>query len=802
MIRRLLSTTVFPVILTATAGQAAPSPPADQTPSSVIVTAQRRDQRLGDVGLAMTVLPASKLLTQRVEGMADLARIVPGLSYTPSPNATPVYTLRGVGFYETSVAAYPDVTTYLDQAPLALPAFTTLTAFDLERVEVLKGPQGTLFGNNATGGAINFVAAKPQGHPEASIELGYGRFNRINAQGYVTGPIAPDLDARFAFRHSSADDWQKSISRDDRLGQINNWAGRLLLDWRPDDRLRFSLDINGWIDRSDPEAPQLARPVTPSDLQAAIGATGPTGTVTPDFPLLTAPAAPKDPRAADWDPQYRPFANNKLGQIALTSAWTLATDVQLTSITNYVAYRMFNATEGDGTALVDLDIIGDRAHAHSIFQELRLANLAEADRLHWVTGVSLDRTHVYERIDLRFPDASTGSIQGFSADRYDSNQRVRSEALFGNLEYRLTPRLTLKGGARYTWADRRTVNGSYQAPGYVEPFPGSPGITNLINTLWGTMLTPLFCPGQVFTPIAQGGSVSVDPATCRAGLFRASLNEHNASWRAGADYHLSHDLLLYANVAKGWKNGSFPTISAPVYDQYQPVTQESLLAYEAGLKGKLAGGVATFDASAFYYDYRDKQVRAKTVNPIFGILDQLVNVPRSHILGVDTSMTLTPARGLSAALAGTWLDTKVRRYDGIVSDVLVNGLLEPVRAPFRGAQLPFAPHWQGSVSVDYATALGQAYRGSIGVTLALQSKSYASLEKAPQNLADATLPGRTILDLRASIETVNGRWRLGLWGKNVTNRFYVTNAVRAYDTIIRYTGRPAEYGLTLAYHWR
>jgi outer membrane receptor protein involved in Fe transport len=161
---------------------------------------------------------AKTLADQRINGVADLAKIVPGLDVTPSPDGPPVYTLRGVGFFESSVAAYPDVATYIDQAPLALPVFSVLTAFDLERIEVLKGPQGTLFGNNATGGAINFVAAKPTSTLDAGFDLGYGRFNTVQTDGFISGPLTDTLKARLSVKTTRGDDWQ--LSRVNQVGSV------------------------------------------------------------------------------------------------------------------------------------------------------------------------------------------------------------------------------------------------------------------------------------------------------------------------------------------------------------------------------------------------------------------------------------------------------------------------------------------------------------------------------------------------------------------------------------------------------
>ncbi|BAV66901.1 TonB-dependent receptor plug domain-containing protein [Sphingobium cloacae] len=141
--------------------QAVAAQPDGSRIDEIIVTANKREQNLSKVGAAVAAFSGGDLAAARVTSVADLPNVTPGLAYTVTANATPVYTLRGVGFYEASLAAYPSVSLYMDQAPLPLPIMASLSLFDLERVEVLKGPQGTLFGNNATAGAINFIAAKP-----------------------------------------------------------------------------------------------------------------------------------------------------------------------------------------------------------------------------------------------------------------------------------------------------------------------------------------------------------------------------------------------------------------------------------------------------------------------------------------------------------------------------------------------------------------------------------------------------------------------------------------------------------------
>src|SRR6266850_694342 len=151
---------------TEASGQAAKP---DYSLQEIIVTANKFEEPISKVGITIKALGAAQIEQQHIASLQDLAAAVPGLNYAQTENSTPVYTLRGIGYYDTTIGAPPAVSVYIDQAPLAYPVMTTLSLFDLERVEVLKGPQGTLFGNNATGGAINYIAAKPTKNERAGM---------------------------------------------------------------------------------------------------------------------------------------------------------------------------------------------------------------------------------------------------------------------------------------------------------------------------------------------------------------------------------------------------------------------------------------------------------------------------------------------------------------------------------------------------------------------------------------------------------------------------------------------------------
>lgn len=241
----------------AVATPAAPQQAAETVDSDeIVVTANKREQLASDVGLSITAKSGDALIERGILAPTDLGKIVPGLTVQPSPFNTPVYTLRGVGFYETTLWASPTVAVYVDEIQLPYSATTCGVAFDIERVEVLKGPQGTLFGQNTTGGAINYIAAKPTDSFAAGGDAGFGRFNTLDLQGFVSGPLGPTLKARLAVRTIQADEWQYSYTRYDKLGKQDQLQGRFLLEWEPSDSVRLLFNANGWTDNSDTQAAQ------------------------------------------------------------------------------------------------------------------------------------------------------------------------------------------------------------------------------------------------------------------------------------------------------------------------------------------------------------------------------------------------------------------------------------------------------------------------------------------------------------------------------------------------------------------
>lgn len=285
---------------------------ASATVGELVVTAQKREENIQNVGMSIKAASGDKLIQLGITDTTSLQKIVPGFEATPNYYGTIVYTIRGVGFQDTSLAGSPTVTVYQDQMPLPFSILTQGATLDLQRVEVLKGPQGTLFGNNATAGAINYIANKPTDSFDTGGDLTVGNFATVNAQGYVSGPLAPNLDARLALQTLNSGAWQKGYAQQtgQETGGTDFINGRLSLQWKPTSNFTALLTVNGWRDKSFSQVGQL------------YGLAGGRNHAMPTF-LLDYPNAPHNDQAAGWvgcvnNSPFDPIAGQQLGVQYLT----------------------------------------------------------------------------------------------------------------------------------------------------------------------------------------------------------------------------------------------------------------------------------------------------------------------------------------------------------------------------------------------------------------------------------------------------------------------------------------------------
>ncbi|MGC4252892.1 MAG: TonB-dependent receptor [Sphingobium sp.] len=756
---------------------------ASQGPADIVVTANKREQRLMDVGLSVAVIDDSALKTQNINDLGDLANIVPGFSAGYSGYSTPIYSLRGIGVNEPTLASKSSVAVYLDEVPYTLPVMTRGATLDLERVEVVKGPQGTLYGSNATGGAINYIANKPTDTLQMGVNGTYGRYNDLSLEGFISGPLANALNGRLAVRaERQFDGWQKSVSRPgDRLGEVRKYQGRMILEWNPGSGTRVVLNANGWIDKSDTQAPQAVQwvgsggngtPLSYEQVQNAPAIYAPLNQ--PDHrPLVM----PNDPRAADWDAFRRFRSDDWFWQGSLRADFSISDELNVTSITSYAQARVnaLNEADGIGTSLFPASLGEDvnntaylgNGKVKTFTQEVRLS--ANVGPLNWVLGANYEHNNVFDSqlaYDTLFPAVNFLPGGGFTLAIGKNEQKIRAWAVFTNVDIAITDRISLIGGLRLS-EERRTFSGC-------SADAGDGAAAKTFNTIYGLSGANAIQPGGCFSANANG-----------PGLYQATLKEDNVPWNVGINFKPNRDSLIYARISKGYKSGSFPTSVITNNASYFPVKQESVLAYEAGFKANPVRWL-NLEGAAFYYDYRNKQQRGRELTG-FGLVAKQVNVPKSRIVGQEMTVNLQPVEGLKIGASAVHLDSKIKDYNGYNIDGFFGDL--------SGAPLPFVPKYNVNANINYTMAVSGDLNAFVGGDMAYRSRATAQI--AANSRWD--IDPYTIFNAQLGVSSRDDRWRAWIWGKNITNKLYWVNVVKSGEMATRYTAMGATYGLGFMY---
>ncbi|MBR9909997.1 MAG: TonB-dependent receptor [Gammaproteobacteria bacterium] len=784
----------------------------------IIVTANKRSESANEIGMSIAAISGEKLAEQKLVTLEDISATVPGLSFATSQQNTPILTLRGIGFNESSLGVYPAVSLYVDEIPLPFPAMAAHSAYDLERVEVLKGPQGVLFGQNSTGGAINFIAAKPTEEVSYGGDISFGRFNKLETNAFVSGPLTERVGARLAIQNVQADDWQYSQTRrGDENGEEDYTAARLLLNFQPSDRSDVTVNLNAWRDKSDPQAFQFVA-ASPKRFDLALDKA---------LEVVAVPFTKEDARAADWSEGYAPKGDKEFYQASVRGDFEISAAKNLTAIIAHSNYEQDQVHDGDGMSLIAADFEYNIGELESTFAEIRVAH-DDSGALRWVVGANYEDSSTFEDQLLRYVGNTShrASALWINGSGSTMEQEIESFAVFGNVDYDLTKDTTLKVGARYTDTTINAVSCGYAPPNLagVPDASGGSGsnVARLFNILGARSSRP-FDPlgiGDCFTLDATAGASGT--VTEAAGIpgqpFVDELAEDNISWRIGVDHVLNEDVLLYANLSQGFKAGSYPTLSAATINEIAPVTEESVLSYEVGFKATMADARVQLNGAVFYLDYEDKQVRGKIPDPIFGPLDRLVNVPESTIAGAEVDIVAQLGMGFTLSAALTYLDSEVKEYIGFTalganpSDPANNAIPEDL----SGNSLPYTPELTYSLDLDYRTELASGGMLFAGFNVVGQSTTDAVFNgddlAVPQDRIDAgtaksltthyfEIESYATVGARIGYESADAKWKVMLWGKNITDEYYYNAVIASSENGARVAGRPQTYGITLGYKY-
>jgi iron complex outermembrane receptor protein len=575
----------------------------------IIVTAQKREQNAQDVPIAITAIGGAQVEALGYVNAEEISVQVPGLIATSYSGGGTVslFSVRGIGQNDFAEHQEAPVAIYNDGVYVANTSAAGIQLFDIDRLEILKGPQGTLFGRNATGGLVHAISARPTDFVEGYVSLTVGSYNQISAEGAISGPITDNLLGRVSFLSDNADGYFKDLSGGEDSRARNNQSVRAQLEWSPTPNTTFSLLARY---NHTPRTPNGVYDMRPSD---GVNVGG--GLV--DF--LGVPD--EAPGANEGFIDYPGYLGKESQSYEFTSEIDLDSGLTITSITSYgeveKEYFESDTTSGPGGAF-----IFNTAHETQQFsQELRLNG--DTDRLKYQLGVYF--------LDLHgdyFTDDEFSHFGGRVLNNYSLG--TESWSVFGELEYELTNNLSVIAGARWV-SDKKdyTINSEC-----VSPRVNTTGEADCFFWSSGDPAAPII--SEIGAPVTQSRSDDLYALN-----FKLNLD-------------VTEDLMLYAGYSRGVKGGGF---NAPV-DGFLTANElsfdpEVLNSYEAGFKSNLFGNTVILNGSAFYYDYQDYQ------GFVFeGLTTQVVNLP-AEVYGGELELAVSPGDGWYLSLGVSALDATV-----------------------------------------------------------------------------------------------------------------------------------------------
>jgi iron complex outermembrane receptor protein len=692
--------------------------PSDENAGEIIVTADRRAASVQDVPISITALGADTLEQAGIRSTEQLSDLTPGLLVQRS--VVGKISIRGVGNENYTIAGDPGVAVHVDGVYVARAAAGLFDLFDVERVEVLRGPQGTLYGRNATGGVINVIPARPDADDFAARlagELGNYDYRRI--EGFVNAPLSEGLAVRVAALGSWRDGFTRNTNADARrrgFGRLDSkdvFGVRGQIGWDDGGPFTARLAVEYLNDDSNlPAYKYLNRPGALPTADFGGGANAFADrflrTVNQGYEL----DIPGSGRAIESNADV--FLTRQTSA-ALHLAYDLG-GATLSSITGWRRTRFNWLNDGDGSDVFYVNYLQQDA-SRQVSQEFQLASDGDG-RFDWLVGAFFFRETGDSFIALPF-------TLGFNLPFFiaiDGEARTRALAGFGELRWRATDRLKLTFGARYS-NERREARYRYEI-NFGSPIVANPDEKDNFGS---------------FTP------------------------------RFVADYALGDDATVYASATRGFKSGGFNLLA--IQPGFDP---EKVWAYEGGVKSQLADRRVTLNGNFFYYQYNDQQV-----GQIVNLSSVLTNAARSRVWGAEAEFSARPAGGLELGGTLAYLNAKYKEFctgDPTLPTAPVSPGCDAANPiDLAGNRLPRAPEWTLTATVGYRFDLGGAGALAARADLRWQSSMFFTQFNRPLISQDG------YATLGASLTWTDARERLSvaLWGQNLTDTTFFTEVLES-----------------------
>lgn len=728
-------------------------------PADIVVTAQKRSENLQSVPVAVSVVTGDQLNTASRPSIESAAQLVPSLNFLRSGTTlNQTIFLRGVGTATFSIAGEPSVSTVVDGVVYARSGEAFSDLVDVAQIEVLRGPQGTLFGKNASAGVINITTQMPRFEHSGFVEASYFDRNEVRLRASVNVPVTSNLAARLTGFYGNYDGNIRNVTTNEWVNGYDHFGFRGQLLFEPSSALRIYVAADYYKNGDDCCADIIA---TPPLTGAGVETTS-----------LAFAALPR-PAGADT----RAVAQN-LVTATEEQGWGVSGQIDLEvgthTLTSITAYRGWDNTEIRDGDWLDRPYVGfaqlhDRGpqSSNTFSQELRLASPAD-QTLSYVLGAfysRADSVRTFTRnviqcsaiagapTNVLIPCGSANAAaNSFPNGSATFGSVFDNAALYGQATLRVSDRFRLIGGLRYTH-DKLSVFHSRVSP------------------LTGPGIQPNFDQGVYdrYLQLVAGGTlpsaaVTAAVASSNGVPFRANTSNDNISGRAIAQYDLSDDVMAYASYARGYKGPAyniFFNLTATGTNVIEPETSDS---FEVGLKNTLLSGRLTVNLAGFYAQYDNFQ--ANNPDLVAGVVvTRFTNAGTVSTRGVELDFNYRPTRNTTVNGGVAWTDAHVDQFNA------APGAAATAIIP-SGTPLGFAPRWKGSVSVSQTIETGGFADIVLGSSVNFQSSQLSLFAPDPVQRRLGTIPGYSLVNLSVALAGRDDAWRITAQIRNLFDHAY------------------------------
>lgn len=735
----------------------------------LIVTARRREESAQDVPIALTAIGGAHLEATGVIGLLQVQGQVPSLSITAiNPNNTNV-NIRGLGAnaFLSNVGLENGVGVHVDGVYLARPAQATFELVDLDRIEVLRGPQGTLFGKNTTAGAINIVTRQPGFDFDASLDLTYGNYDYYQVRGTVSGPLSDKIAARLSFSQTERDGFIDNILNGENLNDLKSRTVRGQILFKPSDIVSFRL-IGDFSDQVSKCCVNTLARLVDTRVDGSPLPNGYLGRLA-RIGYTSLPFRPFS-RKSDADSAY------VVDQEQYGASGELNVDLgnhQFTSITSWRKWSYDPETDADAIGLSIFKAARQVIDDEQFTQEFRLASVGQK-LIDYVVGlyyyghdVDVAQSTHYGKDAPAFALGGANAVTVAALDDFevvtDSRLRAKSYAAFGQATWNVTDALHITGGLRYNHETKRGHLSQYQAGG-----------ADL------SLLAP-----AVALP-AQG----IRDQFGRVNAFSARTREKGLTGQVNIAYDFTADVLGYFTYAHGLKSGGINLTNLPV-GVAPTISPEKVDHFELGAKTTLFDRRVILNAALFQTQINDYQT---TILDADRSATYLQNAGKVRSRGFEIESWLRPLDGLALRAAVTYVDATLRSFKNAPCPIEYAQL--QTICDLSGTRLPGASKWSVALGADYTADVSDSLQAYIGADYSYRSSVFTS-----SNAARSTLvPGYGLVNARVGLKAREGRWDASLWARNLLDQNYFTSLTIAgfnSGAVTGLVGDPATYGVTV-----